>query len=128
VESAPFIKLTRYPASPIYEIDSSLDTDLNAPSSDSRHPDHLSRQEFEIFLQAFIHEIRNRLNGIALEAADLAEQTTPQADAARLQRQIQECSAFLKTIRELLIPTDPHANGIALADLAKKLQERTPLP
>jgi len=100
---------------------------LNAPSSNSP-PDHLSQQEFEKFLLAFIHEIRNRLNGIALEAADLAEQAGPPADPARLQQQIQECSAFLKSVRDILIPDDPRAKKIPLPDLAKKLQERTPLP
>src|SRR5579863_4972734 len=87
------------------------------------------REEFEKFLHAFTHEIRNRLNAIALEAADLAEQarltagstTGPPADATRLQQQVQECSAFLKKVREALAPDDPRAERAALADFTKKL-------
>jgi len=82
------------------------------------------RAEFEKFLHALIHEIRNRLNGIALEAADLAEQTGPHLDAARLQRQVQECSAFLKKVRETLAPDAPQAEKIAVGDFLQKLRER----
>ena len=90
-------------------------------------PDDFSREEFERFLQAYTHEIRNRLNGIALEAADLADQAGTSADASRLQRQIQECSFFLKEIREMLTPEDPQKKKIALADVVKKLRERNSL-
>ena len=86
------------------------------------------REEFEKFLLVFTHEIRNRLNGIALEAADLAEQARltagPPADAARLQQQVQECSAFLKKVRETLAPDDPQAERTALADFVKKLRKQ----
>ena len=98
---------------------------MNSDDSSSQIP----REEFELFLHAFTHEIRNRLNGIALEATDLAEQAHltagGQADASRLQRQVQECSALLKTVRDLLAPDDSRANKMALADLLKKLKERT---
>jgi signal transduction histidine kinase len=82
------------------------------------------RDEFEKFLHTLVHEIRNRLNGIALEAADLAEQASPQADAARLQQQVQECSAFLKKVREALAPDAPQTEKMALADFLKKLRDR----
>jgi len=89
------------------------------PDSSSAIP----REEFERFLHVLTHEIRNRLNGIALEAADLAEQAGPQADAARLQRQIQECSSFLKKVRTALAPDDPQAERSALAEFVKSLRE-----
>ncbi len=40
-------------------------------------PGPVPREEFEHFLVALTHEIRNRLNGIALEAADIAELAGP---------------------------------------------------
>src|SRR5271170_4859481 len=82
------------------------------------------RAEFEHFLHALTHEIRNRLNSIALEAADLAEQAGPPADATRLQEYVQDCSAFLKKIREKLAPDDPQAERLALAEAIRKLRER----
>jgi len=89
--------------------------------------DDFSREEFAQFLRAYTHEIRNRLNSIALEAADLAEQAGPQADASRLQQQIQQCSAFLKEIREMLAPDVPKKEKIALSDVIKKLRDRDSL-
>ena len=83
------------------------------------------REEFEQFLSALSHEIRNRLNGIALEAADLAEQAGPEIDSARLQQQVQECSAFLKKMRETLAPDDPRASRGSLPEFIKKLRERS---
>jgi signal transduction histidine kinase len=82
------------------------------------------RAEFEHFLTALTHEIRNRLNSIGLEAADLAEQAGPPADATRLQQYVQDCSAFLKKVRESLAPDDPNAEKMALPDFVKKLRER----
>ena len=67
----------------------------------------LSRADFEEFLHVFTHELRNRLNAIGLEAADLAEQAGEGVDALRLQAQVRECAAFLKNARELLAPEDP---------------------
>ena len=84
----------------------------------------LSRDEFELFLRVLTHEIRNRLNSIALEAADLAEQAGPPTDATRLQEYVQDCSAFLKKIREKLAPDDPNAERLLLADAIRKLRER----
>ncbi len=83
----------------------------------------LSREEFEQFLQALTHEIRNRLSGIALEAADLAEQAGTQVDASRLQRQVQECSALLKKVRELA--GSEGTERVALAEVIKRLKERS---
>jgi signal transduction histidine kinase len=91
-----------------------------SPNGESAVP----REEFERFLHVLTHEIRNQLNGIALEVADLAEQAGPQADSSRLQQQIQECSVFLKKIRETLAPDDPTAEKVALGDFTKKLRER----
>ena len=100
---------------------------MKAPPPNPQPTDHPSQEEFESFLNVFTHEIRNRLNGIALEAADLAEQagltTGPQLDAGRLQRQVRECSAFLKTVRDALAPDDPQAEKMALADFIRKLRE-----
>jgi signal transduction histidine kinase len=90
----------------------------------SPEADQLSRAEFARFLQVYTHEIRNHLNAIALEAADLAEQAGPQADGSRLQRQVQECSAFLKMVRETLASDNPQAEKMALADFVKKLKGR----
>ena len=87
-------------------------------------PDDLNREEFGKFLQAFTHEIRNRLNSIALEAADLAEQTGPDTDSSRLQGQIQDCSAFLKEVREQLAPDAPQKAKLTPAELVKKWRER----
>ena len=87
-------------------------------------PDDLTREEFEEFLRAFTHEVRNRLNSIALEAADLAEQAGPGVDASRLQRQIQDCSAFLKAARDLLASDTPQQGKIAPAAQLKALLER----
>jgi len=84
----------------------------------------VTREEFEQFLHLFTHEIRNRLNGISLEASDLAEQAGPQADVTRLHQQIRDCSIFLKTVRDALAPDDPEAEKLALADFVKKLRER----
>ena len=85
----------------------------------------ISREEFEQFLHAFTHEIRNRLNGIALEAADVAEQAGDGIDASRLQRQVQQCSAFLKTTRDLLAPGDEETEGVTLEDFLRRLREKT---
>jgi signal transduction histidine kinase len=94
------------------------------PTMNLSASDDLNREEFGKFLQALTHEIRNRLNSITLEATDLAEQAGPGADASRLQGQIQECSAFLKEVRELLAPEAPQKATITPAELVKKWRER----
>ena len=95
---------------------------MTAPGS--QDPNQVSSEEFELFLHSLIHEIRNRLNGIALAATDLTEQAGPHANDARLQQQIQECSVFLKKVRDALAPDDPAAVRARVADFAKKLRER----
>jgi signal transduction histidine kinase len=85
--------------------------------------DDISREEFETFLRAFTHEIRNRLNSISLEAADLAEQVGSDADASRLQGQIQDCSAFLKAVRDLLASDSPQKGKVSPAEAIKKWRE-----
>jgi signal transduction histidine kinase len=89
-----------------------------------RGPTAVPREEFEQFINALTHEIRNRLNSIALEAADLAEQAGPPADATRLQQHVQDCSQYLKTIRETLAPDESHTKTVALTEFVKKLREK----
>jgi len=96
-----------------------------ASSTNLNEPMSVKREEFEQFLQALTHEIRNRLNIIALEAADLAEQAGPQADSTRLQQQVQECSAFLKKVRAHLAPEGTEPGKMGVADFVKKLKERS---
>jgi signal transduction histidine kinase len=96
---------------------------MNAPAPGSSNPAPVPRTEFEQFLNALTHEIRNRLNTIALEAADLAELAGPPADATRLQQRVQDCSAYLKKIRETLAPDDSHTKTVALSEFVKKLRE-----
>jgi len=88
-------------------------------------PGTIPQHELELFLHALTHEIRNRLSGIALEAADLAEQAGTQVDASRLQQQIQDCSAFLKKVRELVSLESGETGKLSLAEAAKKLKERS---
>ena len=96
---------------------------MNAPAP--QDPNHIPREEFEHFLNALTHEIRNRLNSIALEAADLAEQAGPPVDATRLQQLVQDCSAYLKKVRETLAPqmTSP-TDTMVLTDFVKRLREK----
>jgi len=83
----------------------------------------IPREEFERFLVALTHDIRNKLNGIALEAADLSEQADGQIDATRLQQYVQDCSGFLKRIRESLAPEDPRVEKMNLLDFVQGLRE-----
>jgi hypothetical protein len=87
-------------------------------------PSAVPREEFEAFILALTHDIRNRLNSIALEAADLAEQAGPPADATKLQQHVQDCSQYLKTIRETLAPDDLHTKTVALSEFVRKLREK----
>jgi signal transduction histidine kinase len=82
----------------------------------------LSREEFDEFLHVFTHEIRNRLNAVGLEATDLAEQLEGMADFTRLQARVRDCSAFLKTVRDLLAPGEAGAEKLAVAGLTAKLR------
>jgi hypothetical protein len=100
---------------------------MNAPAPGSRPPAPVPREEFEQFVNSLTHEIRNRLNSIALEAADLAEQAGPPADATRLQQHVQDCSAYLKKVREALAPAESHTNTVALTEFVKKLREKKKL-
>ncbi len=92
------------------------------PPEKAGEKDSVAREEFEQFLHVMTHELRNRLNGIALEAADLAEQAGK--DSARLQQQVRSCSAFLKDLRETLAPDDPKLRKMTVADFMARLQER----
>jgi signal transduction histidine kinase len=92
-------------------------TSLQSPSA-------VPREEFEKFITSLTHEIRNKLNMIALEAANLAEQAGPPADGTKLQQHVQDCSAYLKKIRETLAPDDSHTDTVVLSDFVKRLRER----
>ncbi len=92
--------------------------------STAEETNDVPRAEFEQFLKALTHENRNQLNSIALEAADLAESAGPPADGTRLQQYVQDCSAYLKKVREALAPDDPNAEKITLSDYMKRLRER----
>jgi signal transduction histidine kinase len=96
---------------------------MSSPAS-SPPADALTRAEFDEFLQLFTHELRNRLNGIALEAADLAEQVEDAADASRLQGRVRECAELLRTVREMLTPEDPEARPLSVAEAMVKLRGR----
>ena len=99
---------------------------MKEPLSTTRtEPVPVSREDFELFLQALTHEIRNRLSGISLEAADLAEQAGAQVDGNRLQQQVQECSAFLKKVREQVTLDGAEAGKLSLPDANKKIRDRT---
>ncbi len=93
---------------------------LTMPEQD---PLVIPREEFEKFLVALTHDIRNKLNSIALEAADLAEQTDGQVDGTRLQQYVQDCSAFLKNVRQTLAPDDPNAEKMNLPEFVQHLRE-----
>jgi signal transduction histidine kinase len=97
---------------------------MNIAADGSPCLDRIPREEFEHFLNALTHEIRNRLNSIGLEAADLAEQAGPPADSTRLQQHVQDCSAFLKNVRETWAPDDPQAEKVALSAFKEELRER----
>jgi signal transduction histidine kinase len=84
----------------------------------------LSRAEFEDFVHFFSHELRNRLNAIGLEAADLAEQLGDASKAERLQTQVRECAAFLKAARARLAPDDPAAERAPLAAVMAELKPK----
>jgi signal transduction histidine kinase len=94
-------------------------------STQRTEPVPVSREDFELFLQALTHEIRNRLSGISLEAADLAEQAGPEIDSSRLQQQVQDCSTFLRKVREIAALDGAEAGKLALADVTKKLKDRS---
>jgi signal transduction histidine kinase len=85
------------------------------------------REEFEAFIHALTHEIRNKLNSISLEATDLAEQAGPPADASRLQQLVQDCSTYLKKVREVLAPDDTHTDTLALSQFVKDLRTKKKL-
>jgi signal transduction histidine kinase len=95
---------------------------MSSPAPDD--PARVSREEFEEFLQALSHDLRNRLNAIALEAADLAERAGDRADDRRLQQRIRDCALFLKTVRDSVSPEEPDAERLPLAEIIAKLRAR----
>jgi signal transduction histidine kinase len=94
-------------------------------ASPKKNREPVSREDFELFLQALTHEIRNRLSGISLEAADLSEQAGAQIDARRLQQQVQDCSAFLRKVRDSVASDGTGPDEIPLAELIKKLKDHS---
>ena len=85
-------------------------------------PSMVPREEFERFLVALTHDIRNKLNSIALEAADLTEQAEG-IDGSRLQQYVQDCSIFLKKVREVLAPDDANSEKVPQGDFVKRLRD-----
>jgi signal transduction histidine kinase len=102
-------------------------SDSSDPLAKVAGPSAVPREEFEDFIHALTHEIRNKLNSIALEAADLAEQAAPAADASRLQQLVQDCSTYLKKIRDTLAPDESHTDTVALREFVKRLREKKTL-
>jgi signal transduction histidine kinase len=97
---------------------------MNAPAdATAAGTDPIPREDFEEFVVALTHEIRNRLNSIGLEAADLAEMAGPPADASRLQEHVQSCSGLLKKLREMLAPDGADAQRMSLPQFVQKLRE-----
>jgi signal transduction histidine kinase len=83
----------------------------------------VSRAEFDQFLHLFTHELRNRLNVLSLEAADLAEQWEGTVDLSRLQARIRECSAILKEVRVLTSPPEnAHVETLSLTEIIERLR------
>jgi hypothetical protein len=82
----------------------------------------LSRADFDEFINVFTHEIRNRLNAVSLEVADLSEQGG--INAARLEQRVRDCAAYLKTVRELVTPDDPAAEKRSLTEIVAMLRAR----
>ena len=83
----------------------------------------VSREEFDEFLNLFSHELRNRLNVLSLEAADLAEQWEGTVDLSPLQARIRECSALLREVRVLRLPgEDSSLENLTLAGMIARLR------
>jgi hypothetical protein len=59
-----------------------------------------------------------------LEATLLREQAETPLDITRLQGYVQECSAYLKNIRETLAPEDTHTQTVDLSKFVKGLREK----
>ena len=99
---------------------------MTAPDPESPLPaSMLSREEFEDFLNVFTHEIRNRLNGISLEAADLSERAGKMADDSGLQQRVRDCSTFLRAVRDqLACDDDGEMPKPSLKNVTAKLRAR----
>ncbi len=67
----------------------------------------VSRVDFEAWLHDFIHEIRNHLNGISLEATNIGDEFGASDEMRRLQMKVQICGAYLKLIRDGMAPETP---------------------
>jgi len=84
----------------------------------------ITSAEFEEFINLFTHELRNRLNMVSLEASDLAEQLEDsEMDAGRLQKRVQDCSEFLRCLRDQLAPENP-AHRRPLSEITAGLRAR----
>ena len=82
----------------------------------------VSREEFDEFLNLFSHELRNRLNVLSLETADLAEQWEGTVDLSPLQERIRECTALLREVRALRLPGEEETSGNSLAEMIERLR------
>jgi signal transduction histidine kinase len=84
----------------------------------------LPAEELDRFLLALIHELRNRLNLISLEAANLAEEAEGKADATRLQQHIADYSAFLKKLHRQASHEDAPQTPPTLAELTRQIKAK----
>jgi len=95
---------------------------MKPPAPDD--PGSISRPEFDQFLRDFVHEIRNHLNLIGLDAADLAEQAGPGLDGAKLQGHVRNCSAYLKEVRAAVSPEDATQPRPPLVETLQQIKNR----
>ena len=86
----------------------------------------IPRPEFDLFLQQLVHEVRNYLNMIALDATDLVEQTGRDVDGAKLQGHVRNCAAFLKEVRAVVSPEDAASPRPHLVESLQQIKSRKP--
>jgi hypothetical protein len=82
------------------------------------------RIEIEAWLHDFVHELRNHLNNISLEAANLADVAGNPPEAVQLQMKIQICGAYLKLIRDGIAPDQPRFERATVREILEETQAR----
>jgi hypothetical protein len=83
-----------------------------------------TRRQWESLLLGWTHEIRNRLNGISLEAADLAEMSGGELDAAPLHQRVQEAAKLLAELREQLVLPPEDRPEVTLGELFEAITQQ----